>query len=472
MKNAAIRIINSNFELLGEIDDYESLIFIRRFYKVGEFELHININKQNVDKLQEDNLIILGMDTKKVGVIRHKEIQLNEQGEATETLLVKGYTLKGILGRRIIIPPVGQGYDNAEGSIESIMKQFINNNVVNPVDLARIIPQVVIAPNRNRGKEDKWRGRFEKLPDKLQEIGEYSEIGWDIWLDTDNYKWIFDVIEGRNLTANQEVLPPVILSVDFDNIKGQTYVDSSLSYSNVGYAGGKGEEEERLIQQIGESTGFDRIESFLDCSNAEDIDQLTQEGNKKLSELKKIETFESQIIDFGSFIYGKDWDLGDIVTAQNRKWNLTLDARIVEVKEIYEASGLSLEATFGNNIPTILDEIKKIKKQQPLIEKSSGVGTITWDNVENKPTIPTKTTELQNDAGFITVNDVPQPSTYTHNQLSSANEWIIVHSLNKYPNITVVDSGGSVVIGDIKYVSENEVRLNFNAPFSGKAYLN
>lgn len=472
MRNTPIRIIDSNFSLLGEIDDYESLIFIRRFYKVGEFELHININKQNVDKLQENNLIILGIDTKKVGVIRHKEIQLNEQGEATETLLVKGYTLKGILGRRIIVPPVGQGYDNAEGNIETIMKHFVNNNVVNPVDPARIISQVVIAPNRNRGKEDKWRGRFEKLPDKLQEIGEYSEIGWDIWLDTDNYKWVFDVIEGRNLTANQEVLPPVIFSVDFDNIKGQTYVDSSLSYSNVGYAGGKGEEEERLIQQIGESTGFDRIESFLDCSNAEDIGQLTQEGNKKLSGLKKIETFESQVIDFGSFIYGDDWNLGDIVTVQNRKWNVTLDSRIVEIREIYEANGLSLEATFGNNIPTILDEIKKIKKQQPLIEKSFGVGTITWDNIENKPIIPTKTTELENDAGFITVNDVPKPSTYTHNQLLAANEWIIKHNLGKYPGITIVDSAGSVIIGDITYISENEIKVSFTGAFSGKAYLN
>lgn len=377
MQNTPIRIINASFELLGEIDDYESLIFIRNLYRVGEFELYININKNNVDMLQEDNLIIVGNNVKKVGVIRHKEIKLDEKGEATETLSVKGYTLKGVIGRRIIVPPVGQGYDNATGSQEQIMKQFVYNNVVNPTDVARRIPQIAIAPNQDRGKEDKWRGRFEKLTDKLQEIGEYAELGWDIYLDIYNNKWIFDVIEGRNLTTNQEILPPVIFSVDFDNIKGQTYIDSALNYSNVGYAGGKGEEENRLIQQIGEAYGLDRIESFLDCSNAEDVMKVKEEGTKKLEEFKKIKTFESQVIDFGSFIYMQDWDLGDIVTTQNRKWNLTMDARIVEIKEIYEVNGFQLECTFGNNIPNILDKIRKIEKQQPLLEKGTGVSTVT-----------------------------------------------------------------------------------------------
>lgn len=462
MVNTTIRIIDPFFNLLGEIDDYEALIFARKFFSVGDFELHININKNNVGMLQKDNLILIGTDIKKVGVIRHREIQLGDQGEATETLIVKGYTLKGVLGRRIILPPPNQGYDIAEGSIESIMKQFVNNNAVNPLDPARIIPQIAIATNLNRGTNDKWRGRHEKLPDKLQEIGEYAELGWDIWLDTDNNKWVFDVIEGRNLTTNQELLPPVIFSVDFDNIKGQTYIDSSLSYSNVGYAGGKGEAEERHIQQIGEATGFDRIESFLDCSNAEDITDLAEEGKRKLEELKEIKTFESQIIDFGSFIYGQDWDLGDIVTVQNRKWNITMDTRIIEVREVYEASGFNIELVFGSNVPTIIDKLKKIEEKQNLSE----------GNINSSVYVPTKLSELTNDAGYITKSEVPTASTYVHSQISPSKEWNIVHNLGKYPSVTIVDSGGNVVIGDILYIDENQIKVSFTSEFSGKTFIN
>lgn len=379
----SVRVISPGFELLGEIDDYESLIFVRKHYFVGEFELYINIEKEHTEKLVKDNLIWIGNNNKKVGVIRHREIKLTEEG--TEQLFIKGYTLKGVLGRRIIVPPNGSAYDNVVGSQEYIMKQFVDNNFVNPTDISRKIPQIYINSNQNRGNQDKWRGRFETVSDKLTEIGIYSELGWDVWLDTGNKRWVFDVVEGRNLTASQKSLPPVLFSVDFDNIKGQSFIDSSLKHSNVGYAGGKGEEENRLIQQIGKEQGLSRIESFIDCSNADNIEEINEEGQRKLKELKRILTFESEVIDFNSFVYGKDWDLGDTATIQNKKWNVTMDAQIVEVREIYDINGFNIEPVFGDDIPTFIDEIKEIKTKQNLNESSGTEGSpgkdleYSWD---------------------------------------------------------------------------------------------
>jgi len=39
------------------------------------------------------------------------------------------------------------------------------------------------------------------------------------------------------------------------------------------------------------------------------------------------------------------------------------------------------------------------------------------------------------------------------------------------PNITVVDSGGTVVEGSYNYPNANTVVLTFSSAFSGKAYL-
>lgn len=50
--------------------------------------------------------------------------------------------------------------------------------------------------------------------------------------------------------------------------------------------------------------------------------------------------------------------------------------------------------------------------------------------------------------------------------------WVIQHPLNKFPSVTIIDSGGNVVIGNVQYISTNEVRCFFSAPFAGKAYLN
>ena len=67
--------------------------------------------------------------------------------------------------------------------------------------------------------------------------------------------------------------------------------------------------------------------------------------------------------------------------------------------------------------------------------------------------------------------------TYTHNQSSASATWVITHNLNKHPSVTVVDSGESVIHGEIVYDSKNQVTITFRSneaayAFSGKAYLN
>lgn len=61
---------------------------------------------------------------------------------------------------------------------------------------------------------------------------------------------------------------------------------------------------------------------------------------------------------------------------------------------------------------------------------------------------------------------------YVHTQVSPLTVWTIVHNLNKYPSVTVVDSGGTVVVGDVRYLNANSITVTFSAGFSGKAYLN
>jgi|TARA_R110000744_G_scaffold152260_2_gene266246 hypothetical protein len=63
-------------------------------------------------------------------------------------------------------------------------------------------------------------------------------------------------------------------------------------------------------------------------------------------------------------------------------------------------------------------------------------------------------------------------STYTHDQGIPSATWTVVHNLGKYPAVSVVDTGGTVVVGEITYISNNEIEILFQAAFGGKAYLN
>jgi hypothetical protein len=60
---------------------------------------------------------------------------------------------------------------------------------------------------------------------------------------------------------------------------------------------------------------------------------------------------------------------------------------------------------------------------------------------------------------------------YVHDQLVPSATWVITHSLGMYPSVTVVDTGGSVIVPDVHFVDDTQLIVMFGSPTSGKAYL-
>ena len=68
--------------------------------------------------------------------------------------------------------------------------------------------------------------------------------------------------------------------------------------------------------------------------------------------------------------------------------------------------------------------------------------------------------------------DIVLDKNYKHTQIQASKTWNIKHNLKKIPSVTIVDSGGNEVIGDVKHLSENELTISFSYEFSGSAILN
>lgn len=71
----------------------------------------------------------------------------------------------------------------------------------------------------------------------------------------------------------------------------------------------------------------------------------------------------------------------------------------------------------------------------------------------------------------ITEKDRYRIQGYVHDQVAPSANWVIEHHLDKYPSVTIVDSGQNAVIGDIEYVSKDRIDLKFSSAFSGRALL-
>lgn len=63
-------------------------------------------------------------------------------------------------------------------------------------------------------------------------------------------------------------------------------------------------------------------------------------------------------------------------------------------------------------------------------------------------------------------------ATYVYTQIAQSAIWRIEHGLNKYPSVTIVEAGGSTIIGDVSYESNTTVVVSFTIPVTGRAYLN
>ena len=102
-------------------------------------------------------------------------------------------------------------------------------------------------------------------------------------------------------------------------------------------------------------------------------------------------------------------------------------------------------------------------------DDSSTSSATSYTELVNKPSINNVILEGNKTSAQLGVID---DKTYVYTQTTSTDVWNIQHNLNKYPSVTVVDSGDSVVVGETVYIDNNNIQITFSSAFSGKAYCN
>lgn len=87
----------------------------------------------------------------------------------------------------------------------------------------------------------------------------------------------------------------------------------------------------------------------------------------------------------------------------------------------------------------------------------------------------------EHEADLIIIDDIGQErtirsgggdKTFPYEQINPSAIWVIPHNLNKKVSVTIQDTAGSEVEGEIVENDGTKVIIEFNFPFSGFAYLN
>lgn len=68
----------------------------------------------------------------------------------------------------------------------------------------------------------------------------------------------------------------------------------------------------------------------------------------------------------------------------------------------------------------------------------------------------------------ITIN---QNSSFVYTQNTPSTTWDINHGMNMIPNVTTEDTLGNDIVGILDVIDNNRIKIYFNQPVAGKAYL-
>lgn len=353
----SIRFYNEEREFIGEIDNFTSAVYVRRWETFGNFEIHFTEDRP--DLFVPGYYIMINNDRYRNGIIQYyKNDSDGYEPKSLKDIVIKGFSLLYLLYWRLTEPPAtNNGYwvwNNKP--VEDIMCNLVNEQVVHPADPARTAKEMRVLQSQHRGIKITFQSRFKYLTDELFELSRQSGLGPVIWLDTDNKQFVFEVLEGKDCTHRIDNPNSYIFSKGSGKVTKRTYTYSCEGEKNMAYIGGQGDGDEREVVKINAHlTGLQRKEMFIDARDIAEgeTDSLLDRGKLKLSAAAATVSY---IFDADTQDYGRSWDLGDLATYVDEN-GFVEDNRITQVREVYEDSVLKIAPTFGYGKQTFVDNL-------------------------------------------------------------------------------------------------------------------
>ena len=147
----------------------------------------------------------------------------------------------------------------------------------------------------------------------------------------------------------------------------------------------------------------------------------------------------------------------------------TMDLSITDVSGANTVAFLTY--LVGNNI--LISEQNDIDKFghftiDSYVQKTADVYTLTLTSLTGNGNFDT---DKFYDFAVFTLSSQGAP-TFEFTQGVPATTWNIQHNLGKFPSVSVINNNNVVINGEVIYIDNNNVQLNFSAGFTGKAYLN
>lgn len=292
------RILNTDFQQIDTVDQYESIIWTIRFVESGDFELYTPVNERLLENVKVGYYLFsdefYDEVTNRANLMIIETIEITSDPESSNKIKITGRDLKSILDRRIVW---GQRAFTTTDNVKTVVEALLNENAITPADWSkeyqsgdggtikievpgslRVLPNLVIESTTEElpSIDGDYQYNGETLYDVFVEIGNRFSVGFEILYDFNTGKFVFHQLTTKDHTYDQTANNPLIFSPSFENLKNSNYIESSSTEKNAGLIVGEGDENNVMYNVIGnEYSGLNRRELNISAS---DISRVSEEG--------------------------------------------------------------------------------------------------------------------------------------------------------------------------------------------------
>lgn len=191
--------------------------------------------------------------------------------------------------------------------------------------------------NEDRGNFLYFYCAYKNLLESMQTVASIGDVDFELkYLGLST--WLFKVHEGQLGTDRTDT---VLFSLGRGNMTNPEYSIFNSERKTVAVVAGQGEGSDRAIEIV-TSADYDvdlrNYEMSVDARDIEDTGTaLVDRGSAALAEAEKVEMLRFDVLQIPSSIYGRDYFLGDLVTATYE--DITRTPKIQTVSVELEPSG-------------------------------------------------------------------------------------------------------------------------------------
>lgn len=386
---------NNAFVLKAIVDDYQEVSIERNLYEAGTFTITINYNIPNALKFERGLFIQFGNDSYDFGEIITVSDTIGEEGKGSQIRTITGYDARYILKRRVIKNTNSNGLWVMTAKGELCLRNLIKDQCGSGAEAKRQLPIENVIPQEADaiGKVYSVSEQFTNLYEVCKTIATQTEIGWRIKFNGSTLS-----LECYNGADKSQT---VRFDTSYDSLSNGEFSDSSDSFSNAVYVGGKGQNDDRDIYEgeNGTPSGLDRFESWDNQS------QMTVESEYEAEALSMLTQYGQTVLMSGNglakspYVYKEQYNVGDWITVAFSGKSAVV--QILSVTEHWEFGAYDIQFTFGKPQPTHSDQLQlMLRKIQSASNKSSSTDSIRWYTIPTDTEMP-KADVTYNTIGFI-----------------------------------------------------------------------